>query len=372
MNVMDAALCYIARGWSPIPVQFRSKKPIGQEWQKLRLNATTALAYFNGKQLNIGLILGPGGLTDADLDCSEAIALAPYILPPTPAIFGRETARDSHWLYVTSIAADDPDIGGEITYDDPDPDGGGRMAELRIGGSGKGAQTVAPPSVHKDTGEVIAWSKQGDPAKVDGADLRKRISDLAACCILARSWPQGDKVGCHERARIVGGIFARSGYTPSRTRLMVEAVAKAAGRMDRWKELSRTAEDAVKEFQSGGRTYGYPTLAEAIGEKRAKKVCEWLGYSADKEAVDDMSPAGASVNAKKSSPGIGDFSWDCPDESRLVDLRGPLPELPLDLLPPRFADWCAQAAMAIGCTPAHVIACGFRRKRTVIPIESGQ
>jgi Protein of unknown function (DUF3987) len=60
--------------------------------------------------------------------------------------------------------------------------------------------------------------------------------------------------------------------------------------------------------------------------------------------------------ADKNAAGAGGFTWDCPDESLLVDLRGPLPELPLDLLPPRFADWCTQAATATSTTPAHVAA----------------
>jgi hypothetical protein len=52
---------------------------------------------------NVGIVLGPSsqGLTDVDLDCVEAIAIAPYILPRTEAIFGRASKRASHWLYYT-------------------------------------------------------------------------------------------------------------------------------------------------------------------------------------------------------------------------------------------------------------------------------
>ena len=84
MNDALAAACdYIERGWAPIPVPFRTKGPLLEEWQTIRINAETAPNFFNGAPQNIGIILGAasGGLCDFDLDCSEAIAAAPYLLP---------------------------------------------------------------------------------------------------------------------------------------------------------------------------------------------------------------------------------------------------------------------------------------------------
>jgi hypothetical protein len=45
--------------------------------------------------------LGPksGGLCDVDLDCTEAVVLAPAFLPPTHAVFGRKSKPRSHYLY---------------------------------------------------------------------------------------------------------------------------------------------------------------------------------------------------------------------------------------------------------------------------------
>jgi Bifunctional DNA primase/polymerase, N-terminal len=89
---LDVALDYIRRGWNPLPVTFRGKEPQGDTgWQTRIIDAASAPRFFNANPLNIGVLLGPTshGLTDVDLDCAEAIAIAPYILPPTGAIFGR-------------------------------------------------------------------------------------------------------------------------------------------------------------------------------------------------------------------------------------------------------------------------------------------
>src|SRR5262252_4288898 len=141
-TALNIALDYISRGWNPVPVNYRAKKPsTGNGWQKRIIDATNAPHYFNSGQRNIGVILGPSshGLTDVDLDCDEARAVAPYILPRTAAIFGRASSRAAHRLYYTDLS---------ITIDRAvlifnDPTTGGRMLELRIGGN-SGAQTVFP------------------------------------------------------------------------------------------------------------------------------------------------------------------------------------------------------------------------------------
>jgi len=164
------ALDYIKRGWSPLPVHYKSKKPTLSDWQNLRIKQDTAARYFNGAPLNVGGILGPasGGLTDIDLDCDEAVAIGPYMLPTTEAEFGRASRRSSHWLYITSLG----NTLEKATIEYHDPRDQKMLVELRIGGGGKGAQTVLPGSVH-ESGEEIVWEKQGEPAAVDGGNLRR-------------------------------------------------------------------------------------------------------------------------------------------------------------------------------------------------------
>src|SRR5690606_26300049 len=95
---------------------------------------------------SVGVHLGPSGLVDIDLDCPEAIELAPKFLPDT-AIFGREHEL-SHWLY-----------SGEATYRKfIDPIDKTCILEIR---AGHGKQSVLPPSItpRSASGELapIVW-----------------------------------------------------------------------------------------------------------------------------------------------------------------------------------------------------------------------
>ncbi len=281
MNALDIALNYIGRGWNPVPVEYRTKKPIGEEWQRRIITENTAPQFFNGAPMNVGVILGPTsqGLTDIDLDSTEAIVIAPYILPRTGALFGRKSKRASHRLYTTDLAVSIDNAA--VAYDDPrakkekHPERPARLVELRIGGGDKGAQTVFPGSVHK-TNELINWEESGEPAAVDGEQLHQRVAALAAYCLLARYWPaQGG--GHHDAAKVVGGLLSRAGRSPETIRIVVEAIAKATG-SDRWKELCRTAEDAAKAHRGGKRAYGMPELRNTFGEDIANKVADWLNY----------------------------------------------------------------------------------------------
>jgi len=148
----NMAAQYAARGWKPIPIPRGEKGPKSKDWDKRTYNPDRD---FDGSNVGVQLGLVSCGLTDVDLDCAEAIALAPDFLPPTGAVFGRKSKPRSHWLY---------------TIDDPDPDKSAirliddakkAIIELRMGGGGKGAQTVFPGSVH-ESGEKVEWAQAGE------------------------------------------------------------------------------------------------------------------------------------------------------------------------------------------------------------------
>ena len=265
---------YIRRGWNPLPVTFRGKEPQGDTgWQTRIIDAASAPRFFNAGPLNIGVLLGPTshGLTDVDLDCAEAIAIAPYILPPTGAIFGRASKRASHWLYASDLSG--LSSAAAVRFRAPD---GATLAELRIGGGGKGAQTVFPGSVHFSS-EPIVWEpgKDGDPATTDGKELARRVRILAAACLIARAWPAPG--GRHNAALVIGGVFARVGMTEGVAACLVEAIARAAGDTE-LRDRTTAARDAVKNFRAGGPTAGFVKLAELAGQAGASKIADWLDY----------------------------------------------------------------------------------------------
>jgi hypothetical protein len=262
----NAAQSYIRRGWKPIPVGYRSKRPTQWRWQ--HRGTTAAMLDINfpeGKPLNVGVILGgaSGGLTDVDLDCSEAIALAKITLPHTEAVFGRVSKPERHFLYYTSLAT----TYGKATLKFTDPITGQALLEVRIGGNAgcdTGAQTIFPGSVHA-SGEDIEWSKDGDPAHAEDLELLHRSHLLASLCLMARYWPS--KGGRHDAASIVGGFLSRYDHAPSDIKRFVDCVAKIAGCRD-CEDRSTDAEDAANAHLQG-------TMVRLFGKVVADQIAEW-------------------------------------------------------------------------------------------------
>ena len=255
-DAASAARDYIERGWAPIPVPFRTKGPLLDAWQTLRINAETAPNFFNGAPQNIGIILGAasGGLCDLDLDCSEAIAAAPYLLPRT-ALFGHASKRASHWIYQTNLC--ETQDRAALKFMGSDKHG---LLEVRMGARGLAAQTIFPPSVHVN-GEPIEW-EDGGPGKItdiDGDELLQRARHLAAAAEIARNYPKVG--GRHDAAFVLGGFLARCGLSPPAAAVFVEAVAAASLQPgDKRRDMARTARDGA----NADKRAGFPALADDI------------------------------------------------------------------------------------------------------------
>jgi AAA domain/Bifunctional DNA primase/polymerase, N-terminal len=275
IDAFAAACDYIERGWAPIPVPFRTKGPLLADWQTVRMNAETAPNFFNGAPQNIGIILGAAsaGLCDLDLDCSEAMAAAPYILPGT-ALFGHASKRGSHWIYRSNLC--DTQDRAALKFMGSDRHG---LLEVRMGARGLAAQTIFPPSVHVN-GEPIEW-EDGGPDKItdiDGDELLQRARHLAAAAEIARNYPNIG--GRHDAAFVLGGFLARCGLSPPAAAVFVEAVAAASLQPgDKRRDMARTACDGA----SAEKRAGFPLLAETFGADTAKKVANWLDYKGGDE-----------------------------------------------------------------------------------------
>jgi len=81
------------------------------------------------------------------------------------------------------------------------------LVELRIGGGDKGAQTIFPGSTHP-SGEPVRWDNEGEPASVDGSNLKKAVAAWAVATLLVRHYP--DQGARHDGALVLGGVFARA------------------------------------------------------------------------------------------------------------------------------------------------------------------
>ncbi len=327
-DMLSAIRDYIDRGWSPIPIPHRAKGPLIDAWQDLRITAQTAPNYFNGVKQNVGVILGKAsrGLTDIDLDCPEAIAAAPYILPRT-AIFGRASKPASHWVYRTNLS--ETQDRAAIKFMGSDKTG---LLEVRMGAGGLAAQTVFPPSTHV-SGEPIEWTGR-EPSEIadvdgDGDELIQRARRLAAASELARNYPKVG--GRHDAAFVLGGFLARCGLSPSEAAVIAEAVGAASLQPgDKRRDMARTARDGANAEKRAG----FPALAETFGEGPATKVAAWLGYEPQRDAP---SHGGDEEPPKWSEP-----------KALPIGLL-PVPSFDLAFLPKSIAPWVADIADRMQC-----------------------
>jgi hypothetical protein len=261
-QIAQAARDYLAAGWQPIPVPLFSKSPDDRTgWQKERWTLIDVPQRFPANS-NIGLLLGDvsNGLVDLDLDCPEAIALAPMLAPATGFKSGRKSAPRSHCWYIGTPVPEHR----KLEFD-------GKILELRTIG-----QTVVPPSMHP-TGEQYEWQEcDGVPPTIAGAELSRIAAELAAAVLIVRHYP---KTGSrHGFALALSGFLQRRGWPFDHVRQFVTAIATAAGDDeidDRLKAIGTTAQKLVTDEP----TTGGPALREMLGNAVFEKFCEWLGFT---------------------------------------------------------------------------------------------
>lgn len=266
MSPAEAARAYHARGFAPIPVPRGSKAPRTLGWQNLRVTVADLSDRF-GADGNIGLLLGTpsAGLVDADLDCAEAIRLAPVFLRATAMRHGRPSKPNSHWFY----RCDPPPCPAKFTAPD-----GGCLVELRA----TGQQTIVPPSVHP-SGEGLAWESDGEPADGDANTLMTEVGRLAAAALLLRHYPaEGSR---NEFCLALAGLLLRGGMPPEYAHFFIRELAHAAGD-EEWGARAGAVPSTAGRLESGaparaGRHLG--KMLGADGERIVGSVRRWLGLT---------------------------------------------------------------------------------------------
>ena len=288
---LDIALDVIARGIAPVPVPRTkdAKGPNIPKWQHLVVTPANAAQYFDsGRLVNVGAIMGPrsSGLTDVDLDCPEAIALALRFLPGTGSVYGRASKRRSHYLYTLT---DDPGPKATRKFLDENK---AVIVELRLGGGGKGAQSIWPGSLHVKSNEWYEWDNDGERRRATLAELMTVVTKIAVATVLVRHWPEKNR---HEAAMRVGGFLARVGWQEGDIAEFIVAVQRVAGVVDpdHIENGRAAAVDSARNYVDTGGGYGLPALAEFFGDDVAKTIAKHLDYKGGEHAfpVDDPNVA---------------------------------------------------------------------------------
>lgn len=266
-DVLRAVELYHQLGWVTVPVQFKSKMPLSKAWEQ-PLSAELSLRAFQTNRLNVAVHLGPHskGLIDIDLDCTEAVSLAPSFLPPT-VTFGRRSNRMSHWLYTATGNLDTK------KFKDPTRKGDEAMiAEIRSNHH----YTVFPPSIHSE-GELIEFTApltpDAPPSSIPPDVLRKAVARLSACVIVCRNWPSGAR---HEASMALAGGLSRCGLTDEEVLAFLDAVCKSTDD-DEGPDRLRAARDTLKKLHAGRKKIsGFPALAEVMGEEPVEAIRSFL------------------------------------------------------------------------------------------------
>jgi hypothetical protein len=255
--VRQCAADYIARGFSVVPLRQGEKKPYRDNWQQ-----TTFKPEDFRETDNIG-IRSVDGLTALDddsahrnvplrLDCDDAFLLKPY------AMWGRPSAPPKR-LYLC------PELKETITYTDIN---GGDWYQIRVG-----LQDMAPPSIHPDTKEPLAWLiEPNGNARVDGACYIQRVRYRWTVALLAKYWPAK---GTRHQLRLAysGVLVGTLGIPASEARLVLEWACRLGGCDDSGiADVAGAIKSTEAALAKHEPAYGAPKVAELLGDTGRKIV----------------------------------------------------------------------------------------------------
>lgn len=295
--MLDAALDAIRRGYQPIPIRPSLKKPLFQGWTHVTWAPDTNAEQFQarlqewgfepGEPYNLGVVLGPssGHLVDVDIDHPKAKRFRD-LLPRTQARSGRAGSPDSHYWYVV----EGDTLPSTRRYKLPDENGvvGEVTIEYRYD---RGVQTVIPPSdwVPKDwealgspeqLRERRNWSREpwggpAGPAVVNGRKLAVQVALVALCTVLVERWPgSGSR---HDAYLALAGGLLRAGdglvhpFWERNAAVVIRALATATNDDDGPDSREHeTMDSTLKGLRDGKPVWGFPKLAEIIGDEYVK------------------------------------------------------------------------------------------------------
>jgi DNA polymerase I-like protein with 3'-5' exonuclease and polymerase domains len=324
----EAVPIYVQHGLGVVPLPTRSKAPEFEDWPAFRFDLADLDRHFPANvEKNVAILNGELSHceADVDLDGTEARAVAPFLLPRTSWIFGRQSTPRAHYIYRTSPAHP----SAQTKFLDPlmkPEDAKTVLCELR----GTGGITVYPPGKHKETGEPIRWDTfEGEPAEVPLDLLQRAVGDVASASLLARYWPcKGSR---DDAAMALSGGLARAGWDAEKVSRFCRAVAVAAGDEEA-AARGKKAEPTARKQQEGKKTTGWPRLAKLLGSNGnviVAQVREWLGM----------------VRAPVVLPSTS---------TRKVRTLQPCQPFPVEALPLPLQEYVRQGALALGCDPAYL------------------
>ncbi len=277
-NIRDRQKEYINlyqnQGWEITPVEFQGKNPIlGKRWnEKILTKEEINKHFFNGRNHNIGIILGKpsGDLEDTDLDCDEARKVAHKFLPLNTCRFGRASAPDSHFLYISEIETQK--FSKVLSEEEKKKKEKSIIIEIRS----TGGQTVFPGSIH-ESGEEIFWTpgyspEEIKPQRIDPQYLSKQVGKIASVALLSKYWYEGVR---QELSLCLASILLRAGWDREDVEIFFEAIC-IASHDDDYDQRLTAIDSTIKQLKEGDKITGLPRLQEITDRSCVDLLKKWL------------------------------------------------------------------------------------------------
>lgn len=319
-GITRASFQAVSRGFQPVPLLPRDKKPSVGAWTHIRWDPNTTEAEVAARfaewgydgapgspACNVGILLGEpsGNLLDVDLDHPRTARLKDFFLPPTPARGGRAGKPNSHYWYI----AEEGTLPGTRVHTMPrefdDESGKWRKGPVIVELRSTGAQTVIPPSIHP-SGQAYTWSSEpwggkAGPMVVNGRRLAVQVALLALGTVLLDAWPT--KGSRHEAYLSLAGGLLREGdasvhpYWEQNASVLIRALAEAT--QDDDGPDAREAESissTIRNLRNGNPVSGFGKLAEILGDEVVKQVRILVGEVEAAAGVQSRQAATATVD----------------------------------------------------------------------------
>ena len=260
-NALEIAKQYCEEGLYPIPVQYKGKTPTVPDWTNIKVTPDNAEQYFNGKETNIGILLGDS-LIDIDIDDERLLGLAKDILPPSGLVFGRASKPSSHYLYKS-----DHQETKKYTF------GNETLIEIRS----KGCQTVVPPSTHIE-GEVITWERHESLTKTSSEQITQCVGLLAFTSIILNFYKSvsGER---NDVCDAITGVLLRASFGTEDIDTTVTFIAQHCGDEEYRKRAK--AKTIKKNLDEKKKVLGLPALQKLLELQNddINKIREFLNIS---------------------------------------------------------------------------------------------
>lgn len=255
------------QGFRAVPTHYQSKAAVSREYVTKNYQSPPE-DLWKRNNYGIGIVTGPAhnGPVDGDLDCDEAVYFAPRFFPPTPAVFGRKSKPRSHLLYRVDVPSFD-----KKSFFDPVTN----VTILELRGDG-GHQTIAPGSVHQDTGEPIEWSDVPFPdVPVINLDALIKAAKMTAIAVLVSRhiWSPGYR---NETVKNVSGLLFYLEWPLEQTEQLITAIMEYHDDTD--KSRLPTIRATYRRGEAGGRISGAGVLRKQLNDDRVvDRILELAG-----------------------------------------------------------------------------------------------